>query len=85
MAAGDVTFSPAAFLPGETVNVFASDITPSLPDIATGKTGVAGVGGGLTVAAVAQTMTQHGATVPVYAVGVGATSGRRVGAVPASA
>jgi hypothetical protein len=37
MAAGDVTFSPAAFL------------------------------------------------VPVYAVGVGATSGRRVGAVPASA
>lgn len=84
MAAGDVTWSAGSFLTGETVNVFARDITPSMPDITTGKSGVVGAGA-LTVAAVGQTMTMHGTVQPVYAIGVGATSGRRIGAVPASA
>lgn len=79
MAAGDVVFGYGAFAPGETVNLSARDITPGFPAVSLAKSGVAAVNGGLTVAAVPATTVQHGATLPVQVVGVGATSGRAIG------
>ena len=80
MATGDVAFGYGAFAPGETVNLSARDITPGVVPVSLAKSGVAAANGSLTIAAVPATVTQHGTTQPVYPVGVGATSGRTIGA-----
>jgi len=79
MASGDVSFGFGAFAPGETVNLSARDITPGMPAVSLAKSGVAATDGSLTIATVPATTVQHGATLPVRPVGVGATSGRTIG------
>lgn len=83
MATGDVTYGYGTFLPGETVNLAARDITPGVTPVSLAKSGVVAANGGLTIAAVPATVVQHGTTQKVFAVGTGATSGRVVGCVPA--
>lgn len=83
MAAGDVSYGYGAFLPGETVNLAAKDATPGMPAASLAKSGVVTASGSLTIAAVPATVAQHGATVKVFALGTGATSGRVIGAIPA--
>ena len=83
MATGDVSFGYGSFAPGETVTLTARDVTPGMPNLALGKSGVAAANGGLTIAAVPATATMHGTTQRVYAVGTGGTSGRAIGAIPA--
>jgi hypothetical protein len=79
MAAGDVVFSYGAFLPGETVNLAARDITPSIAPVSLAKSGVVASNGGVTIATVPATVVQHGSTQKVYPIGTGATSGRVIG------
>jgi hypothetical protein len=81
MASGDLNYSAGAFLSGETVNLKAKDVTPELPLIDLAKSAVVAANGSAAFTAVGRTMTQHGATVPLYAVAVGATSGRQIGAL----
>lgn len=83
MATGDVVYGYGAFAPGETVNLYAKDVSPGGANISLAKSGVAAATGGVTIAGVARTMTQHGVTVRAEVVGVGATSARQIGAVPA--
>jgi len=82
MATGDLNYGYGAFAAGETVNLFAQDVTPGSALISLAKTATAAASGGAAFTGVATTMAQHGATVPVYAVAIGATSGRSIGGVP---
>lgn len=82
MATGDLNFSKGAFLPGETVNLFAGDVTPSLPDVSLAKSAVAAADGSAVFTGVNRTMTQHSKVVPVTTVGLGATSARRIMGLP---
>ena len=82
MAAGDLKFSKAAFVAGETVNLYAVDTTPGMPDISLAKSAVAAADGSAAFAGLTATVVQHGQTVKLICAGLGATSARRVQGIP---